>query len=98
MDAELNEVITPVEVKIESEDGKVELGPASREALRIEQVQRLKAWLDEITPFVDESLPPLDDLLRAQLEDLQRACDGASKAAGALWWLIPADVYTEGDE
>jgi hypothetical protein len=92
MDADIEAVITPVCVKIENESETVELGPATREALRIEQVQLLRAALDEVCTMADA---PLDEMNRAQLEDLGRALRVADKASGAIWWLIPADVYTE---
>lgn len=96
MDADVGAVVTPVTVRIEQDEtAKVELGSASREALRIEQVALLRDALDGITEIADE---PLDTLNRAQLEDLGRCLRDADRASSAVWWLIPADVYTEADE
>jgi hypothetical protein len=96
----MQEIITPVEVHIESETDKVELGPASREALRVEQVQDLHDALEVVVALTEplDSLNSLDSLNRAQLEDLGRHLAFAQRASSALWWLIPADVYTDEDE
>jgi hypothetical protein len=88
-------VITPVSIKVESEDEKIELGERAREALRIEQVGALRDALDDLT---DIAGLPLDELTRSQLEDVSRFCRFVDQAAGALWWLIPADVYSDEDE
>lgn len=90
--SEEQKVITPVSVTIESESQKIELGPAARDAIRIDQVQDLREWLDLVVEVASE---PLDELNRAQLEDLGRYLDGAETALNALWWLIPPDVETE---
>jgi hypothetical protein len=95
MDADVEAVITPVEVKIENEDQKVELGSEAREALRIEQVAALREALDAIGEYAEM---PLDELIRAQHEDLHRWLSEAQKASGAIWWLIPPDVYTAGED
>lgn len=92
MDAEIEAVIAPVSIKIENEPDVLHLGPAAREALRIEQVAKLRARLDEVPALTDE---PLDEITRYGLEELIGVLTGALRAANAVWWLIPPDVYTE---
>lgn len=96
MDAEIETIVSPVTVRIEKdEQATVELGSAAREALRIEQVAALREALDAIVEYANE---PLDELLRAQHEDLGQWLRAADKASSAVWWLIPPDAYIEADE
>lgn len=96
MDTDVEAVVTPVTIQIEKDElAKIELGSASREALRIEQVGALREALDGIAEIAEE---PLDGLNRAQHEDLYRWLAEAQRASAAVYWLIPADCYTEDDD
>jgi methyl coenzyme M reductase subunit C-like uncharacterized protein (methanogenesis marker protein 7) len=96
MDADIEVVVTPVTIKIENDElAKIELGSVSREALRIEQIAALRGALDGIVEIASE---PLDELNRSQHEDLYRWLAAAQRASAAIFWLIPADCYTEDDD